>query len=170
MNLEISSMNFLRVLFAALILSVSFNAVAAKTLTDDESVDFAQAIGEGNLKVVKKYVEAGLDVNVSYFAWPPLLMAASKNQFELVKYFAEHGADLNYAHPVNKLTAFHHAAYNNNEAMLKYLAEKGADVNMKMRGDVSLIRAMTDLGNTKMVTYLKSLGVNDDGCMEEKCL
>jgi ankyrin repeat protein len=170
MNLEMSSMNFLRVLFAALVLSFSFNAVAAKTLTDDESVEFAQAIGEGNLKVVKKYVDAGLDINISYFAWPPLLMAASKNQFELVKYFAERGADINYAHPVNKLTAFHHAAYNNNEAMMKYLVEKGADVNMKMRGDVSLIRAMTDLGNTKMVDYLKSLGVNDDGCMEEKCL
>ena len=43
-------MNFLRVLFAALVLSISFNAVAAKTLTDDESVEFAQAICEGNLK------------------------------------------------------------------------------------------------------------------------
>jgi len=165
-----SSMNFLRVVLAAFVLSFSFNAMAAKALTDEESVDFAQAIGEGNLKVVKKYVEAGVDLNVSYFAWPPLLMAASKNQFVLVKYFAEHGADLDYAHPVNKLTAFHHAAYNNNEEMVKYLAAKGADVNKKMRGDVSLIRAMTDLGNEKMVTLLKSLGVNDDGCMEEKCL
>ena len=163
-------MNFLRVVLAALVLSFSFNAIAAKALTDDESVAFAQAIGEGDLKTVKKFVEAGLDVNVSYFAWPPLLMAASKNQFEMVKYFAEHGANLDYAHPVNKLTAFHHAAYNNNEEMVKYLAAKGADVNMKMRGDVSLIRAMTDLGNQKMVTLLKSLGVNDDGCMEEKCL
>lgn len=163
-------MNFLRVLFAALILGISFNAAAAKALTDEESVEFAQAIGDGNLKLVKKYVDAGVDVNVSYFAWPPLLMAASKNQFELVKYFAEHGANLDYAHPANKLTAFHHAAYNNNEEMVKYLAAKGADINKKMRGDVSLIRAMTDLGNEKMVTLLKSLGVNDDGCLEEKCL
>lgn len=163
-------MNFLKVLLAALVLSFSFNAVAAKSLTDDESVEFAQAIGDGNMKVVKKYVEAGLDVNISYFAWPPLLMAASKNQFDMVKYFVEHGANLDYAHPANKLTAFHHAAYNNNEEMVKYLAAKGADVNKKMRGEVSLIRAMTDLGNEKMVTLLKSLGVNDDGCLEEKCL
>lgn len=163
-------MKLLKVLLAALVLSFSFNAMAAKALTDDESVEFAQAIGEGDLKIVKKYVDAGVDVNVSYFAWPPLLMAASKNQLELVKYFAEHGANLDYAHPVNKLTAFHHAAYNNNEAMLKYLAEKGADVNKKMRGDVDIIRAMTDSGNDKMVTFLKSLGVKDDGCQEQKCL
>lgn len=163
-------MKLLKVLLAALVLSFSFNAMAAKALTDDESVEFAQAIGEGNLKVVKKYVDAGVDVNVSYFAWPPLLMAASKNQLELVKYFAEHGANLDYAHPVNKLTAFHHAAYNNNEAMLKFLAEKGADVNKKMRGDVDIIRAMTDSGNDKMVVFLKTLGVKDDGCQEQKCL
>ena len=170
MNLEISSMNFLRVLFAALVLSFSFNAVAAKALTDDETVEFAQAIGDGNLALVKKYVEAGVDVNVSYFAWPPLLMAAAKNQLEMVKYFAEHGANLDYAHPVNKLTAFHHAAYNNNEEMVKYLAAKGADINKKMRGDISIIRAMTDEHNDKMVALLQSLGVKDDGCMEEKCL
>lgn len=163
-------MKLLKVLLAALVLSFSFNAMAAKTLTDDESVEFAQAIGEGNLKIVKKYVDAGVDVNVSYFAWPPLLMAASKNQLDLVKYFAEHGANLDYAHPVNKLTAFHHAAYNNNEAMLKFLAEKGADVNKKMRGDVDIIRAMADSGNDKMVVFLKSLGVKDDGCQEQKCL
>lgn len=163
-------MKLLKVILAALVLSFSFNAMAAKALTDDESVEFAQAIGEGNLKIVKKYVDAGVDVNVSYFAWPPLLMAASKNQFELVKYFAEHGANLDYAHPVNKLTAFHHAAYNNNEAMLKFLADKGADVNKKMRGDVDIIRAMMDSGNEKIVVFLKSLGVKDDGCQEQKCL
>jgi ankyrin repeat protein len=71
---------------------------------------------------------------------------------------------------VNKLTAFHHAAYNNNEAMVKYLAEKGADVNKKMRGEVSIIRAMADEHNEKMVALLKSLGVKDDGCLEQKCL
>ncbi len=59
-------MNFLRVLLAALILSLSFNAMAAKTLTDEESVEFTDAIGKGDMKVIKKYVEAGLDVNVGY--------------------------------------------------------------------------------------------------------
>ena len=163
-------MKLLKVLLAALVLSFSFNAMAAKTLTDDESVEFTDAIGSGNMKVVKKYVDAGVDVNVGYFAWPPLLMAAAKNQFEMVKYFAEHGANLDYAHPVNKWTAFHHAAYNGNDEMVKYLAAKGADINKKILHDVDIIRVVRDTGNTKMVDLLLSLGVKNDGCQEEKCL
>ena len=53
---------------------------------------------------------------------------------------------------------------------MKFLAEKGADINKKMRGDADIIRVVGDTGNTKMVEVLKSLGVKNDGCMEEKCL
>ncbi len=163
-------MNFLRVLLAALVLSLSFNAIAAKTLTDEESVEFTDAIGKGDMKIIKKYVEAGVDVNVGYFAWPPLLMAAAKGQLQAVKYFAEHGANLDYQHPLTRWTAFHHAAYDGHQEMVKYLAAKGADINKKMRGDVDIIRVVRDKGDTKMVELLESLGVKNDGCMEEKCL
>lgn len=161
-------MKMLRVLLAVLVLGFSFNAMAARALTDDESVEFTEAIGKGDMKLIKKFVDSGVDVNVGYFAWPPVLMAAAKNQLEVVKYFAEKGAQLDYAHPMTKWTAFMHAAYNNNEAMVKYLAEKGADVNLKMRGDVTLVRYMRDEGNQKMAELLLSLGVKEDGC-EGKC-
>jgi len=163
-------MKLLKVLLAALVFSFSFNAMAAKALNDDESVEFTDAIGKGDMKVIKKYMDAGVDVNVGYFAWPPLLMAAAKGQLEAVKYFAEHGANLDYQHPMTKWTAFHHAAYDGNMEMVKYLAAKGADINKKMRGDVDIIRVVRDTGNTKMVDLLISLGVKNDGCMEEKCL
>lgn len=163
-------MNFLRVLLAALVLGLSFNASAAKALTDDESVEFTDAIGKGDMKIIKKYVEAGVDVNVGYFAWPPLLMAAAKGQLQAVKYFAEHGADLDYQHPLTRWTAFHHAAYDGHQDMVKYLAAKGADINKKMRGDVDIIRVVRDKGDSKMVELLESLGVKNDGCMDEKCL
>ena len=48
--------------------------------------------------------------------------------------------------------------------------QQGADVNKKMRGDVDIIRVVRDLGNTKMVELLESLGVKNDGCQEQKCL
>lgn len=161
-------MKLMRVLLAVLVLGFSFNAMAARALTDDESVEFTEAIGKGDMKVVKKYMESGVDVNVGYFAWPPLLMAAAKNQMEVVKYFTEKGAKLDYAHPLTKWTAFIHAAYNGNEEMVKYLAAQGADINKQMRGGVSVIRLLQDEGKTKMVDLLLSLGVKEEGC-EDKC-
>lgn len=163
-------MKFFKVLLAALVLSFSFNAMAAKSLTDDESVEFTEALGKGNMKVVKKYIDAGVDVNATYFAWAPIQMAATKGQTALVKYLAEKGADLDYVHPLTKMTAFHLAAYDGHTEIVKYLAEKGADINKKMRADVDIIRIVRDTGNTKMVTLLESLGVKNDGCQDEKCL
>ncbi len=163
-------MKLLKVILAALVFSFSFNAMAAKALNDEESVEFTDAVGKGDMKVIKKYMDAGVDVNVGYFAWPPLLMAAAKGQLEAVKYFAEHGANLDYAHPMTRWTAFHHAAYDGHVEMVKYLAAKGADINKKMRGDVDLIRLISDKGDTKMVELLTSLGVKNDGCQDEKCL
>jgi ankyrin repeat protein len=95
-------------------------------------------------------------------------MAAAKGQLEPVKYFVEHGAKLDYQHPMTKWTAFYHAAYDGNEAMVKYLAEKGANINIKARGDVSVLRLLRDNNNTKMVELLTKMGVTDDGC-EDKC-
>ncbi|MGZ8262112.1 MAG: ankyrin repeat domain-containing protein [Methylotenera sp.] len=162
-------MKLIKTMLAVLALGFSINAMAAMALTDDQSVEFTDAIGKGDMKVVKKYVESGVDVNVGYFAWTPIIMAAAKGQFEAVKYFAEHGANLDYVHPMTKWTAFMHAAYDGNEKIVKYLAGKGADVNKKGQGDVSIIRYVRDTGNTKMVDLLLSLGVKDDGCKEEKC-
>ena len=163
-------MKFIKVLLAVMVLGFSFNALAAKALTDDESVEFTEALGKGNMKVVKKYVDAGVDVNATYFAWAPIQMAATKGQFETVKYLTEKGADLDYVHPLTKMTAFHLAAYDGHEKIVKYLAEHGADINKKMRADVDIIRIVKDTGNTKMVELLTSLGVKNDGCQEEKCL
>lgn len=122
------------------------------------------------MKVVKKYIDGGLDINTPFVGWSPLLMAAAKGQFDLVKYFTEKGADVNYTHPITKWTAFMHAAYDGNQAMVTYLAGHGADINRKMRADVDIIRVVRDTGNTKMVDFLLAMGVKNDGCQEEKCL
>jgi ankyrin repeat protein len=168
-------MKMIKVFLAVLALGFSLNAVAAsatsyRALTDDESVEFADAIGKGDMKIVKKYMATGVDVNVGYFAWPPLLMAAAKGQLNLDKYFVEQGADLNYQHPMTEWTAFFHAAYDGNKEMAKYLADKGADINIRGKGDMSVIRLLRDMGNrTEMVDFLLALGVKDDGCNNEKC-
>ncbi len=158
-------MKMIKAILAILAISFSLNAMA---LTDDESMEFTGACNDGDLKIVKKYVDRGVSVNELSFNWSPLQMAATKGHFALVKYLLAHGANINYTHPLSRMNAFHLAAFGNYADIVKYMAEKGADINIKMKGDVSLVRVIRDEGNTKMVDLLLSLGVKDDGC-EGKC-
>ena len=160
-------MNLLKTLFAVLALSISFSSFA---LTDDESLEYSDALTEGKLKTVEKYVkEDPKVVNEKIFGWSPLQMAANKGDIAIVKYLLSKGADINYIHPIAVHTAFILAALNGQEEMVKFLAKSGADVNIKLKGDVSLIRFFRDEGNKHMVEMLTGLGVKDDGCAEEKC-
>ena len=159
----------LKALFAVLALSLSIHAFA---MTDDESVEFTEAVGKGDLKIVKQYVAKDPKVvNEKFFAWSPIQMAATKGQLEMAKYLVEHGADVNYVHPVTQWTAFHLAAFDNYDSIVKYLAEHGADINKKTKADISIVRIMKDEGarGENMVKLLTSLGVKNDGCQEEKC-
>lgn len=160
-------MKFISTLLAALVLSFSVNAMA---LTDDESMEFVEAITSGNLQIVKKYVEADAkNANQKSFAWSPIQMAANKNQIETVKYLLSKGADVNYVHPLSHNSAFHLAVFNGFDDMVKLLASNGANVNEKLKAEVSILRPLQDAGNKHMIELLKGLGVNDDGCQDEKC-
>lgn len=160
-------MNILKVFFAVLALSFSLNSLA---LTDDEQMEFTDGVTEGKIKVVEKFVKADVKVvNEKFFGWSPIQMASNKGQLAIVKYLLGKGADINYVHPVAHHTAFMLAALNGHEELAKYLATNGADVNVKLKGDVSLIRYFREEGNTHMVDFLTGLGVKDDGCKEERC-
>jgi uncharacterized protein len=157
---------FLKTTLTLILLTFSMQLFA---LTDAEEIEFAGAVNEGKLPIVKKYIEGKkVDINATYFSWSPLLMAAAKGQLQTLKYLVDHGADINYTHPVTKMNAFHHAAFDGRTDMVKYLASKGADINKKMKGGVSIVRVVKDNGDTKMANLLLSLGVSEDGC-EDKC-
>jgi ankyrin repeat protein len=160
-------MKIIKALF--LLAAISLPMTAFAELTDDEYMQMTDALGTGNVKVVKKFLDTKAGANDLYFAWSALQIAANKGQLEVVKLLAEKGADLNYKHPLTKMTAIQLAAYGSYEDVVKYLATKGADVNTKMRGNVSIVRGLRDVDNTKMVNLLISLGAKEDGCLTEKC-
>lgn len=160
-------MKLIKILLAVLAFSFSVNAMA---LSDDDSLEFVNALTEGNLKVVKQYVEADpANVNYKSFAWSPLQMAANKGQIEVAKYLLSKGAEINYVHPLSKNSAFHLAVFGNYKEMATFLANNGADVNQKLKANVSLIRPFRDAENKSMIEFLTGLGVKDDGCQDAKC-
>jgi len=149
-----------------LMLVVSMHAIA---LNDSEEMEFVGAVNDGDIKIVKRYVET-MNVNLedSYFAWTPFLMSAAKNQMEVMEYLKANGANINYTHPVTRFNALHHAAFNGNKEMVKYLIDAGVE-QKNLKGDVSLIRALNEDNKKDMAKYLISLGIKDDGCQEQRC-
>ena len=159
-------MKMFKALFAIITLSFSLSSFA---IDEDNEMIFKDALVEGKLKVVQKYVAAEPTlVNQKFFGWAPLQMAANTNQVKVVEYLVSKGAELDYIQPNAHHTAFHLAALNGHKEMVELLAKLGADVNIKLKGDVSLIRYFRDEGIPSWVELLTKLGVKDDGC-EDKC-
>jgi ankyrin repeat protein len=160
----------MKVLSSLLAIFVAVFSLNALALNDDQELEFTGAVNEGDLKTVKRYVET-TDVNLedSYFAWTPFLMAAAKNQLKVMEYLVEKGAKITYIHPITRFNALHHAAFNGSKPMVDYLVKVGIDKTQKLKGDVSIIRALREDGKEKMAEYLLSIGFKDDGCQEERC-
>ena len=157
-------------LFKSLIASMLIVSFSAFALNDAEELEFTGAVNDGDLKTVKKYVET-MNVNLedSYFAWTPLLMAAAKDQMEILVYLVKKGANINYTHPVTRFNALHHAAFNGDKEMVKYLVDNGINKQQNLKGDVSIIRALKEDNKPEMADYLATLGIKDEGCQEKRC-
>ena len=160
----------MKVLSSLLAIFVAVFSLNALALNDDQELEFTGAVNEGDLKTVKRYVET-TDVKLedSYFAWTPFLMAAAKNQLKVMEYLVEKGAKITYIHPITRFNALHHAAFNGSKPMVDYLVKIGIDKTQKLKGDVSIIRALREDGKEKMAEYLLSIGFKDDGCQEKRC-
>ena len=159
-------MKLVKALILGLALAAPLSAVA---LESEQQVEYTEALGSGNIKVVKKYLDNGVGVNEQFFAWSALHIAANKGQLEVVKLLVDRGADLNYRHPITKMTPLGMAAVDGYTDIVDYLLSKGADPNVKLRGNVSLLRVVRDSGNDQMVQLLESKGAKDDGCHDDKC-
>jgi uncharacterized protein len=159
-------MKWINTALLMLALGFSFNAMA---ITEDDEMIFKDAIQDGKVKVVDKYIKQEPTlVNQKFFGWSPIQMAANSNQIEVVKYLLSKGADVNYIQPNAHHSAFHLAALNRYKEMTTFLAKNGANIDEKLKGGVSLIRYFRDEQDQEMLDLMTQLGVKDDGC-EEKC-
>lgn len=160
-------MKLIKTMLLAATLAMSTSAFAMST---EESMEYTQAIQDGDLKVVKRMLDEKIvDINEKreFFGWTALQIAANKGQLAIVKELIARKANLNYQHEMTKNTALHLAAISGYPEVVKALAEAGADVNLKLRAGVAIVRVVRDMGNTAMVDLLISLGAKDDGCQGE---
>jgi ankyrin repeat protein len=143
---------------------------SAFAMTTDESMAYTEALTTGDVALVKKMLDDGtvtINEKREFFGWTALQIAANKGQLAVVQELLKHHPNVDYQHEMTKNTALHLAAMNGYKDIVKTLVAAGADVNLKMKGNVSILRVVSDMKNTEMVDLLVSLGAKDDGCQGE---
>lgn len=90
------------------------------------------ALNVSAYKNVEDCIEKGADVNIFYKDEPLLYYLSKKEKFELAAKAIEHGADIQWCSPTEKMTAFAWAIQYNNLTLGKALLDKGVDLSCRI--------------------------------------
>jgi hypothetical protein len=97
-----------------------------------------------------------------------LLLAAEKRRWDLVRQFAEMGAEINYKYPPDKpyadgMTVLIHAAKQGNFEIVRFLVEQGANVNFRTNTGATAASIAYENGGMDIYAYLMEHGALDAG-------
>ena len=128
---------------------------------------FCSACKEGNLNKVKYFIkEAGYDVNERNekpleYGRTPLMYAAGKGRFDVVKYLIDHGADVSKEDGY-KQTALHYASTNGHLNVVEELLNKGAKVDVENEYCFTplLLTAKSGYNDVSLYVYLIDHGAD----------
>jgi len=129
------------------------------SITIEEVIDgdtLSHAIFDGNIKLVEKAIENGVDlekVYVSYYGATPLVLAIGGGRMNIVKLLLEKGANPNSTISTIPL---HHAIGQGNIDIIKILLNGGADPTIKNYNGYDAIGIAQSVGNQDIVRLLES--------------
>lgn len=127
---------FIRIVLPVFILMFGCNLMASE-------LDFNNAVQDGDIKAVKEGVEHGYSPNLVYSRTPVLWQAASRAQYEVLKYLLEKGGNSNImAEKVGETPLHAVLDYPGNKdisGIVEVLIQHKADVNLKRaKGEMPL--------------------------------
>ena len=102
--------------------------------TNDGGVAPATILAGSVPKVVKLLKDNGADLDTKFANGdPPIAIAASVGNLEIVKALVENGADVNYYPNDMNYTAIYHAIDQGSYEVAEYLFKNGVDLNIKLK-------------------------------------
>ena len=126
--------------------------------------EFCRACEEGNLSKVKSMVGRGRDVNKKdgkdYPLYrTPLMYAAGKGRFDVVKYLINHGADISKTNDF-KLSALHYASEYGHLKVVELLLSKGAGIDVENKWCCTPLMLATKWGYSDISFHLINHGAD----------
>jgi hypothetical protein len=96
-------------------------------LMEEQLVEINEAAARGDLEVVTRLVQTGVDVDsIDQYGETPLHRAAWEGHDEIVKFLLNNGADVNARTGYGK-TPLHRAAWRGHLHVIRFLLENGAE-------------------------------------------
>lgn len=129
-------------------------------------VDFPKAVNDGKLKLVKKYVSEGVDINKPYsrenYKAPPsdttaLVESVKFNYYEVSEVLLKNGANPNVTYEMNPIM---YAIWNGNYDLVKLLLEYRADPNSSGVANISPLMQAVKSRNYDIAKLLLQSGAN----------
>ena len=131
-------------------------------VTRDDCALYAVSLGKKSLELLKLMVSRGVDLNrCSEKGLTPITSAALNENWPVVMFLADNGADVNLCPERFWTTAIHQAAEKGRLEELRHLCSKGANINLEDRNGKTPAFYATQEGHLDVLKYLKSLGNNE---------
>lgn len=134
-----------------------------KEKTKYESI-FDAACTLGDQAAIKWLVEHGANPNLNVAPehnwFTPLVLVAQKRSLPAVRCLIENGAKVNEQSPMQKRTALHEAAKNNDLKMVEYLLANKADPNLQDNLRRTPLHHAAENNNLNMAKLLLKYGAN----------
>jgi uncharacterized protein len=151
-------------------LAVAHDAIEAAGLGFSEEA-FAGCVAEGNVELVKRYLEVGFSPNTRTRVGVPVLSVAVRGRHrEVVALLIEHGADIDAVSGDRGNTAIMDAAAEGDVAVVRNLIHAGADLDVRSKNNQTALilavgRGLVDVAEALIeggadVTPTDSLGMS----------
>lgn len=125
--------------------------------------NFAHYIEKWNEEICKRYVDAGMDVNIADSDGTPMLnIAARADNLDAVKWLVSCGARLDSISKDRGYTAIMDSVWRGNAEMTRFFIEQGAELDTISKDGQTMLVLAVGADKTEIVKMLAENGANPD--------
>ena len=113
----------------------------------------------GDVKLLKRSLKDGGNVNKQFRKWPPLRWAIQEGHLNIIKVLVDHGANIKKRYS-DGCTPLEQAVCEEHTSVIKYLINCGVDVNQKSSNNGTALHMACAYGQLEMAKLLIKNGAD----------